>query len=605
MSSSVAHDPGISTVSTWLRGARSAALQSSRRETALAAGAVSLLCAVLVYLTWHRWGGIDTDSGYDIAAGTRVAHGQLPYADFVYYYGPLAPMLAGLAVWIGGSGMAAAAVLGFCVGAAILSSVFILSHRLAGPFGAFVATSLTAAIGFSASEFGFVLPYTFADPLGLLCVLLMFLAIGRFLRTDRRIYLALGGVALGCAGLTKPEFFVAGLAAVVLWLAVRARREGFRAADALALLVPAAAVVGAVYGFFLTRVSLHTLVYVNLYPVRELRAAADVALRAHAPLTVHSFIVIAGRLVLYAAGCAVLVLAGRVLGRTRRITLAWGVCAFALLVVVAASFADPEALRTGLKFVYGWIPVGAWIATAWLAVAIWRRRRAWDTRTQSLLLVFGCLAVYSVTVYGSFFMFAPHPQMAVWVMPFVALLLVELHVGLLGSSRRAWILGAAWLVFVVGAGIGLTLKDASAKSALVRGTGGVIAESPPVAAVYNEAIKRIDMLTKPGEPILVAPVNTDLYILANRPSALNRISLLPGALPAAADQRAVIAQLERKHVRLAVTDRREFVEYGQGHFGGSFDRLLAAWLHRNFVHVTTLQAPHAPTLDVWLRRNNQ
>ena len=131
MSSSVAHDPGISTVSTWIRGARSAALQSSRRETALAAGAVSLLCAVLVYLTWHRWGGIDTDSGYDIAAGTRVAHGQLPYADFVYYYGPLAPMLAGLAVWIGGSGMAAAAVLGFCVGAAILSSVFILSHRLA------------------------------------------------------------------------------------------------------------------------------------------------------------------------------------------------------------------------------------------------------------------------------------------------------------------------------------------------------------------------------------------------------------------------------------------------------------------------------------------
>ena len=174
----------------------------------------------------------------------------------------------------------------------------------------------------------------------------MFLAIVRFLGTDRRIYLALGGVALGCAGLTKPEFFVASLAAVVVWLAVRARREGFRAADALALLVPAAAVVAAVYGFFLTRVSLHTLVYVNLYPVRELRAAADVALRAHAPLTMHSFIVIAGRLVLYAAGCAVLMLVGRVLGRTRRITLAWGICAFAALVLVAASFADPEALRT-------------------------------------------------------------------------------------------------------------------------------------------------------------------------------------------------------------------------------------------------------------------
>ncbi len=68
-------------------------------------------------------------------------------------------------------------------------------------------------------------------------------------------------------------------------------------------------------------------------------------------------------------------------------------------------------------------------------------------------------------------------------------------------------------------------------------------------------------------------------------------------------QRAEIATLRASGVRLAVIDRRQFTEYGHTGFGESFDRTLAAWTARSFVHVATLTAPgpDGRTLDVWLK----
>ena len=108
---------------------------------------------------------------------------------------------------------------------------------------------------------------------------------------------------------------------------------------------------------------------------------------------------------------------------------------------------------------------------------------------------------------------------------------------------------------------------------------------------------------RPGEPVLLAPQLTALYALSERTDPLPQISLLPGALPTVRAQRAAIAALRASGVRVAVTDRRQFTEYGHTTFGESFDRTLAAWLHRSFVHVATLTAPgpDGRTLDVWIK----
>jgi hypothetical protein len=149
----------------------------------------------------------------------------------------------------------------------------------------------------------------------------------------------------------------------------------------------------------------------------------------------------------------------------------------------------------------------------------------------------------------------------------------------------------------------LTLKDARAESATVRGPGGALAETPREAALYSAALEWIETRTQPGDPILVAPILTGLYPLSGREDVLREISLIPSALPNATDERAVIARLEDAGVRLAITDQRTWKGYGQTSFGESFDRILAAWIHRNFKHAATLRTDGAKPriLDVWTR----
>jgi hypothetical protein len=120
------------------------------------------------------------------------------------------------------------------------------------------------------------------------------------------------------------------------------------------------------------------------------------------------------------------------------------------------------------------------------------------------------------------------------------------------------------------------------------------------APAYRAAVGSIDRLSAPGEHILVAPQLSSLYVLTGRRPALRQISLLPGALDGAGERRA-IAELGSAHVRLVVTDRHEFTEYGHGSFGSSFDRVLGTWIGKHFVRVGSYPA-QAHTLDIWRRR---
>src|SRR5882672_1520211 len=85
-----------------------------------ALGGLVLLVAITIAATWRTWGGLGNDTGYDFVIGDRFAHGSLPYVDSVYYYGPLAPAMLGLAARIGGAGVAPFVALGLVVACAIV-----------------------------------------------------------------------------------------------------------------------------------------------------------------------------------------------------------------------------------------------------------------------------------------------------------------------------------------------------------------------------------------------------------------------------------------------------------------------------------------------------
>jgi hypothetical protein len=109
--------------------------------------------------------------------------------------------------------------------------------------------------------------------------------------------------------------------------------------------------------------------------------------------------------------------------------------------------------------------------------------------------------------------------------------------------------------------------------------------------------------TRPGDPVLLAPQMSALYVLGDRTNPLPQLSLLPGALPDAAAERRAIARLGG--VRLAITDRAPLDLYDKGPFGTAYDTQLGDWLRRDFVRVAVVHGSgSAPrVLDIWKRRS--
>jgi hypothetical protein len=568
----------------------------------VAVGACVLAIVLIAVLTWSTWGDLSSDTGYDASAGLRVAHGAVPYADFTYFYGPLAPGLVGLATWIFGAGMGVSVAIGLLVTAAILATTFALARIVSGVVAACVATVITAAVAFVPDNYSYVLPHTNASTLGTLFVVCMLLALWRHADVRAGAALPLAGAFLGLTALTKPEPAVAALAAMAVWFAVRGRSTGLRR-ELAAVAIPALAIPAVVYGWLITKVSLHALLFDNLYPREQLRNGGDVLVKVRMPLTAHSVVWITERLVLYVLGTAALLVAARILARSERLRRPM-IAGLALvgLAVAAVSIANPEALRHYLQFVWAWVPAGAIVALVVLARR--RIREGSPTAVEQLTVsAVAALAVCAFTSYGGFYLHAPNPQMAVYYVPLAAPFLVHLHLRELARTNPAYVLGLAWVVFVAAAGVGLTLHDAHAKSAVVSGPGGSLHAKPAEASLDNRALSWIAQ-TKPGEPVLVAPIMTGLYVLSGHESPLRQISLTPSELPTAAAQLEAISRLERAHVRLVITDRRDWADYGHGAFGGSFDRILGSWIHRHFHHQTTLRSRglESRALDVWTRR---
>jgi hypothetical protein len=577
-------------------------LLSSRAAPLALAG----FSVALILLTRNTWGNPGSDTGYDTLAGARVAHGQLPYVDFTYYYGPLAPLALGLASLIGGAGSSPAIGFGLVVALAIVFATYVLATALAGPRGGFLAGALTAAVAFAPTELSFVNPHTTSATLAVLTTLAFLMCLRRYASEPASRWLISAGACAGLSALTRYEFAVAVYAAAVVWLVLRLR-GGLSTRRELALFaLPAVAIPAAVYGAFLTAISPHRLVFDNLYPSDFLNSAGNVVLRSRMPWTISSFASLGAKLFLYAVGVGALLFAARFVdrgGRTR--TLLLGAAALGGLVAIAASVADPEALRHGLEFAYGWIPAGAALAALVLA---WRHRRPagdWTASNQTELALAVALAVVAGSTYNGFFIEAFMPQMAVYVLPLAAVFLVSLHLRVLAPTRTARVLGAVWLAALVAATTGLVLKDASAETATVRSVGGSIGARPLEAPAYRAAVTAIERRTRPGEAILLAPQLTWLYTLTERSNPLPQLSLLPGVLSTTADERAAIRRLEAAKVRLAIVDVHPFPAYGFGSFGSSFDRTLAQWIARSFRKIAVVPVGGTDArLEIWSRRDS-
>jgi 4-amino-4-deoxy-L-arabinose transferase-like glycosyltransferase len=575
----------------------------ARADARVLAG-LTVWTVVLAVLTWGTWGDPTMDTGYDLVAAARTAHGQLPYIDYDYWYGPLSPLVLGGIYAITGASLWPAIALGFAVAGAAVVLTYRLARVFVAPLPAGVAAALVAPAAVSSANNSFVLPHATGAPLGMVLALGAILALARWSRGEggsRRLVLA--GALAGLVSLTRPELAVALYAAIAAWLGLRLLRRRTALREAALVLAPAVALPAAVYGAFAVKVGLGRLLWTNLYPREFMREAGSVIYRSHAPLTAGSVAELVARTALYGIGAAALigvaVFAARS-ARSRRLVLAGlGIAVAGFLAVLAAR---PETVRYYLEFAWLWLPGGVALAAVVLA---WRARR--DGGDDAILLVTLVLALATASTYASFRPFpnALHPDATPYLLPLAATWLAWLHTRALPQRRPgAAAIGTGWLALLAIAAAGLVVHDARAETFTVHGPGGSLTARPADGPALQAAVDAIDRETRPGEQVLIAPQLSSLPILADRPTALRQLSLLPGSFATAADEAEAVRRLAS--VKLAIVDRTPLTLYEQGPFGTTFDRGLAAALRRDFID-TRPQAegrPHARTLDVLVRRTS-
>jgi hypothetical protein len=557
----------------------------ARSADVLALGALTLLIGVLAAVSWRKWGTPEIDAGVDLTTAAQAAHGHLPYDAVRYFYGPLGIYTLAGVFKLFGATLTAAFGLGLVMTTAITVSFYALARQLLRPVAAGLSAAVLVAIGFSGTQFNFILPHTNSATFGLLLLLLELLALAR-LRP------ALAGIALGLACLTRVEFAAAAVLVGAAWVAgswlTEGRRPALRAAVRLAL--PGLAIPLATYAVLAASVGTDRLLWENLWPKDFLRIAGFRAYRQWTPFDAASVASSLARAFVYAVLLAGLLMSWVRLGRTRglgRARALWplmvagvGIGVVAAAWRVSGVFPDARgAVQDECKQLLigmSWLPMLALGAAVVVAQRLVRRRPAPLSGSWPLDLALVSAAVLLCSrAYDEFTMSSAAPYYAA---PAV-LLLGVLHQRLADRwpAARVAALGA---LGAVAAAIALynTVALYADKTTVVHTAAGSYVANDLSASAEQQAVDFLRTKTQPGEPILALPADGGMYFFTGRQLPLYDVAALPGLLDSAADERAAISRLRREHVRYAIISERDTTAFETGHFGTGYNRLLGAYL---------------------------
>lgn len=209
-----------------------------------AVGALGLLAFALWFLqpTIGEFSGF-LDEGLILAPAVRILGGEVPYADFYLYIGPIPPLLYALSFAVAGVSVASAHLLLALIRAACAVLLYLLARRVVPPLAALVP-ALVLLFSFGAEPVHYANHWT-----ANLLVLLGAWAMGEAVARPGGPRLFLAGFAAGLALLGLPQFGLALLLADLVGLALlrdrsRSRDLGALLAGVAAAVLPCLAVLG-------------------------------------------------------------------------------------------------------------------------------------------------------------------------------------------------------------------------------------------------------------------------------------------------------------------------------------------------------------------------
>jgi hypothetical protein len=557
----------------------------ARSADALALGALMLLIGVLAAVSWRKWGTPEIDAGVDLTTAAQAAHGHLPYDDVRYFYGPLGIYALTGVFKVFGANLTAAFAMGLVLTTGITVSFYALARQLLRPTVAGLSTAVLVAIGFSGTQFNFILPHTNSATFGLLLLLLELLALAR-----RRPLLA--GIALGLACLTRVEFAAAAVLVAGAWVAGSWLSEGRRPALAAAarIALPALAIPAATFGVLAATVGPSRLLWENLWPSDFLRIAGFRAYRQWTPFDAESVASSLARGVVYGLLLGGLVMSWVRLARSRgprRVAAVWPLLAAGGAIGIidvawklSGVFGDARGLvqeeAKQLLIGMSWLPVLSFGAAIVVGHRLVRRRPAPLSGAWPLDLALVTAAVLLCSrAYDEFTMSSAAPYYAA---PAVLLLgVLHQRIAARWPAARVAALGA---LGAVAAGIALynTVALYGDKNTVVHTAAGAYVANDVSARAEQQSIDFLRANTRPGERILALPADGGTYFFTHRQPPLYDIAALPGLLDSTADERAAITRLTREHVRYAIISERDTTAFETGRFGTGYNRLLGRFI---------------------------
>ena len=555
------------------------------RRGALGAVAVAAASAALFLVSRGRWSDALIDSGREWIVPDALARGQMLYRDVVYWFGPFTPYFQAAFLKVFGSSFTALVVAGAVAGLAVLALSFAALRRVAGGRAAARWAALAIPVLLFMPNAGGVLlgmGYRIWHAAG-------FALAGTLLASGggRPRWRALAaGACAGLAGLCRTEWGVVAAAAAGLACLVRPRRWRDGLVDAALVAAACGATFGAGLGHFLYHAGASAVL-----------DDGHVLLTGLPPETRHFLLAFSGLPdwrngipeLLYSAamwtGIFLLVaLLARRPGSDRRGLLRGLGVVFVVLAATAlaggagsavlysaAPLVCLAALAAGLRRGHG-SPAAALAACGFLGLVLSYRRlfHIGDSAYVGPPLIFALIGAAG---------------------------LLQLAIGMRRRADERWRLAAAlrWTVsaLVVLAFAGRLWQYASIEAEPVAGTAGMLSAGPETARELEQLGAAIRTRTREGDGLVVFPEGELLNFLSSRPNPIRHMLYLPGYLTAA-NEPAVLAELERARPAAVVLWRRPVSEYDRGLFGADYGQGIRKWIDENYA-LEPFRAAGAPS----------
>jgi 4-amino-4-deoxy-L-arabinose transferase-like glycosyltransferase len=596
-------------------------------------------------VSWQRWGNPLVDCGREMNQPLRLARGEMLYSEVRHIYGPLSPYVNAALYRIFGPSLDVLYASGIFSAIIILLLVYWLARQLMGRMASTAATLSVMWLCAFKQAGNYVLPYSYSAlhgcALGLISLALLVKATGRRQKSEGKhaegegekeklesgiatiYYLFSAGVVVGATTLAKTEM---GLAALVAGVAASALigYPNLRRVPVLSLvfILPAVAVVVAVYWQIAARVGWHTLSFDSFLFLRNLSpeliyfnkrvSGFDQPIQSLVQMIGAAFRIVSLAAIIAAisllltrrkkepTGAQVTVseLGITDAGRARYSQL-WALLALSILVFLSLPMAGSISWDKGPYLAMPLLIVALLI----MLLARYQRETS-ERKPERETVVVIIIAIYALAslarvilrvrsggAYSSYLL----PASVIiftygWARPFANMF----------SEGRARLLAR-------NIAVGLILADVVATAGLLgyryrtRNTYPIITERGTIIAVpdlgqaMKEAIDFINRETTPGQHVAVMPEGTSLNFFTDRPNPLREEITTPGFLDAGGEERA-IRQLIESDTRLVLVTNRPTPEFGPSIFGRDYCQRLMQWVEENFEAVAVFGP--APNLDL-------